>query len=95
MILRLGALLLVVYGLGFALFGVTLGGPAPATSAKTDGIVVVTGGPGRLEHGVKILAEGKGKRLLVAGADPSVTKADLVRRLGGGKRLLQCCVDLM
>ena len=94
MILRLGALLLVVYGLGFALFGVTLGGPAPATSAKTDGIVVVTGGPGRLEHGVKILAEGKGKRLLVAGADPSVTKADLVRRLGGGKRLLQCCVDL-
>jgi uncharacterized SAM-binding protein YcdF (DUF218 family) len=94
MILRLGALLLVLYGLGFALFGVTLSGPAPAAAGKTDGIVVVTGGPGRFEHGVQMLAEGKGKRLLVAGADPSVTKADLVRRLGGGKSLLQCCVDL-
>jgi len=94
MILRLGALLLILYGLGFALFGVTLGGPAPATTAKTDGIVVVTGGPGRLEHGVRILAEGKGKRLLVAGADPSVTKADMTRRLKGRERLVRCCVDL-
>ena len=40
------------------------------------------------------LADGKGKRLLVAGADPSVTKADLVRRLGGSRKLVQCCVDL-
>ena len=29
MILRFGSLLLVLYGLGFALFGVTLGRPAP------------------------------------------------------------------
>ncbi len=94
MILRFGSLLLVLYGLGFALFGVTLGHPAPATVGKTDGIVVITGGPGRIEHGAAMLAEGKGKRLLVAGADPSVTKADLVRRLGGRKRLVQCRVDL-
>ena len=94
MILRFGSLLLVLYGLGFALFGVTLGRPALASAAKTDAIVVVTGGPGRIEHGVRVLAAGKGKRLLVAGADPSVTKADLVHRLGGGARLMQCCVDL-
>jgi len=94
MILRFGSLLLVIYGLGFALFGVTLGHPAPAKAGKTDGIVVITGGPGRIEHGVEMLAEGKGKRLLVAGADPSVTKADLVHRLGGRKKLVQCCVDL-
>ena len=31
---------------------------------------------------------------LVAGADPSVTKADMARRLGGKRRLLRCCVDL-
>ncbi len=94
MILRLGALLLIVYGLGFALFGVTLGKPAAANIGKTDGIVVITGGSQRIEHGVEVLREGRGKRMLVAGADPSVTKADLVRRLGGGKRLLECCVDL-
>ena len=94
MILRFGSLLLIIYGLGFALFGVTMGKPAPANSAKTDGIVVITGGAGRIEHGVEILAEHKGKRMLVAGADPSVTKADIVHRLGGRKKLVQCCVDL-
>jgi len=94
MILRFGSLLLILYGLGFALFGVTLGKPAADDAARTDGIVVVTGGAGRIEHGVDILADGHGKRLLVAGADPAVTKADLVHRLGGQRRLLDCCVDL-
>ena len=69
MILRLGSLLLILYGLGFALFGVTIGEPA----AGNDDDAV-----GRFG----------------AGADPSVTKADLVHRLGGRKRLVQCCVDL-
>jgi uncharacterized SAM-binding protein YcdF (DUF218 family) len=33
--------------------------------------------------------------MLVAGADPAVTKPDLVRRLGrGSTRLVSCCVDL-
>lgn len=94
MILRFGSLLLILYGLGFALFGVTLGKPAKTSAERTDGIVVITGGSGRIEHAVDVLDEGKGKRLLVAGADPSVTKADLVRRLGGKQRLFNCCVDL-
>ena len=94
MILRFGSLLLVLYGLGFALFGVTLGDPAPAAAGKTDGIVVITGGSGRIEHGIDVLADGKGRRLLIAGADPAVTKADLVHRLGGRRKLVQCCVDL-
>ena len=94
MILRFGSLLLIIYGLGFALFGVTLGKPAPRDAARTEGIVVITGGAGRIEHGVQVLADGHGQRLLVAGTDPAVTKADLIRRLGGKRRLVQCCVDL-
>ena len=94
MILRFGSLLLILYGLGFALFGVTLGKPAAAGAGRTDGIVVITGGEGRIEHGVAMLGEGKGKRMLVAGADPSVTKDDLIRRLGGKRKLVKCCVDL-
>ena len=94
MILRFGALLLVAYVLGFALFGVTLAGQAPASAPKTDAIVVITGAAGRIEHGMDALGDGKAKRLLVAGADPAVTKQDLVRRLGGKQRLMRCCVDL-
>ena len=94
MIARFAAFLLVLYGLGFALFAVTLGVPAPADAPVTQAIVVITGGSGRIEHAVKLLQSGKGQRLLIAGADPSVTKADLVRRTGAKKKLFGCCVDL-
>jgi uncharacterized SAM-binding protein YcdF (DUF218 family) len=94
MIARLLAFLAIVYVLGFAFFAVTLGGPAPADARRVDAIVVITGGKGRIEHAAKLLADGEGKRLLIAGADPSVRKADLVHRLGGKRRLFECCVDL-
>ena len=90
MIIRFGALLLILYALGFLLFGVTLGAPASTNAAKTDAIIVITGGGGRIEHAVDQLGEGKGKRLLIAGADPLVTKEDLIRRLKGRRRLVQC-----
>ena len=94
MILRFASLIALLYAIGFVLFAVTLGGPAPADTPKADAAVVITGGPGRIEHGMAALKAGKVKRLLVAGADPSVTKKDLVRRLGGQARLVDCCVDL-
>lgn len=94
MIVRAGALLLILYALGFLLFGVSLGAPASADAPRTDAIVVITGGGGRIEHAVDMLEQRKGKRLLIAGADPAVTKNDLVRRLGGQRKLVRCCVDL-
>jgi uncharacterized SAM-binding protein YcdF (DUF218 family) len=94
MILRALSFLAIAYALGFALFAVTLGTPALADAPKTDAIVVLTGGKGRFERGIEMLADRKAKRLLVAGADPSVRKADLVARLGGRKKLVDCCVDL-
>ena len=94
MILRFGSLLLILYGLGFALFGVTLGKPAADDTARTDAAIVLTGGSGRIDYALGVLQEGKAKRLLVAGADPAVTKQDLVRLAGGKQRLVRCCVDL-
>lgn len=94
MIARLLAFVAILYVLGFALFGVTLGGPAPRDAPRTDAIVVITGGKGRIEHAAALLADRKGKRMLIAGADPSVRKSDLVRRLGGKQKLFDCCVDL-
>jgi uncharacterized SAM-binding protein YcdF (DUF218 family) len=92
-IARAISLLALIYALGFIFFAFTLGKPAP--SATTDAAVVLTGGSGRIEHAVEVLREGKAKRLLVAGADPSVTKSDIARRLGKGSgKLIDCCVDL-
>jgi uncharacterized SAM-binding protein YcdF (DUF218 family) len=94
MIARLLSFLVILYALGFALFAVTLGEPAAADAPDVDAIVVITGGKGRIEHGASLLADGKGKRLLIAGADPAVRKVDLVHRLGGKEKLFDCCVDL-
>ncbi len=94
MIARLLAFGAILYVLGFALFAVTLDGPAPDDTARVDAIVAVTGGKGRIEYAAKLLSEGKAKRLLIAGADPSVRKADLVHRLRGKRKLFDCCVDL-
>ena len=94
MIARLAALLVLLYALGFVLFAFTLGKPAPANAAATDAAIVLTGGPGRIEHAVDVVREHKAKRLLVAGVDPSVTKPDLARRIPGSRSWLGCCVDL-
>jgi uncharacterized SAM-binding protein YcdF (DUF218 family) len=94
MILRAASLLLILYALGFVLFSVTLGRPAGADAPKTHAVIVLTGGPGRLEHGINVLREGKAQRLLISGADPAVTKADVSRLVPGGERFVRCCVDL-
>ena len=94
MIARLLAFVAILYVLGFALFAVTLGEPAAAGTADVDAIVAITGGKGRIEQGVELMAEGKAKRMLIAGADPSVRKADLVARLHAPKKLFDCCIDL-
>ena len=93
MIARFFSLLVLLYALGFILFGVTLGRPAKA-GVKTDAVVVITGGTGRIEHAMKVLEDRKAKRVLIAGADPLVTKKDLVDRFDANARLVRCCVDL-
>lgn len=94
MITRALSLFLVLYALGFILFSVTLGRPAPDDAKQVDAVVVITGSTGRIEHGLEVLEQKKAGRMLVAGADPSVTKPDLVRVFGGDRRLVGCCVDL-
>jgi len=94
MIARLVSFILLIYLVGFVFFAFTLGRPAAPDAAGTDAAVVLTGGSGRIEHGMDVLRQRKAKRLLVAGADPSVTKKDLIRRLPGSEDILKCCVDL-
>lgn len=92
MIARFFSVLILLYVLGFIVFAVTLG--VPASDQRTDAVIAITGGPGRIERGIEVLSDGLAKRMLIAGTDPSVTKPDLVRRLKGKKTLVDCCVDL-
>jgi uncharacterized SAM-binding protein YcdF (DUF218 family) len=93
MTIRLAALFGLLLALGFVLFGVSLA--KPAGDEKTQAVVVLTGGKGRIERGMAVLKRGDARRMLISGADPSVTRADLARRLGRGTLgTLRCCVDL-
>lgn len=94
MIGRLAAFLLLLYAIGFVLFAFTLGGPAAANSPMTDAAIVLTGGPGRIEHGIDVLRQHRAQRILIAGVDPSVTEADLARRIPASRPWFACCVDL-
>jgi len=46
---------------------------------KADAIVVLTGGRGRVEEGLRLYGEGRGHWLLFIGVDPLVKKGDLLK----------------
>jgi len=50
---------------------------------KADAIVVLTGGRGRVEEGLRLYGEGKARWLFFIGVDPSVKKGDLLKEADG------------
>ncbi len=46
-------------------------------NVSTDAIVVLTGGRGRVEEGIRLYRAGRARKLFLVGVDPSVRKADL------------------
>ncbi len=92
MISRLFSLLLLLYVLGYALFVVLL--PTPAGNERTDGIVVLTGGAGRIERGLDLLQDKRAVRLLISGVDRTVRPVELAERYDVPVRLFDCCIDL-
>ena len=78
---------------GFTWFVATRPGAAPLALA-TDGVVVLTGGAGRLARGHAVLAAGAAKRMLVSGVGAHVRKADLAATLDAPPRRFAARVDL-
>lgn len=87
--------LLVFSVFDFAAFARRVGsGPGAAGSVKADGIVVLTGGPGRISAALERLQAGHGARLLISGVNPEIGAASLRATHGGDEALWACCVDL-
>ncbi len=89
---RLIALVALAYLLGFAVFMTTLGGPAGPE--RTDAIVVLTGGAGRVARGLTLMEAGAARRMLVSGADSTVRPNELAAEYRVPRRLFACCIDL-
>ena len=92
MITRLFAAILLVWMLGFAWFAMTL--PLAMGDEKTDAIVVVTGGPDRIDRALDALERKWAPKLLISGVDPEVKPAELAKQYKRSARLFKCCVDL-
>lgn len=90
---RLLAILLLALLGWFLWFALVPLRPALA-GTKTDAVVVLTGGPGRLAHGLEVLQAGQAKRLLVSGVDPVVRPVELAAKTKATLALFECCVDL-
>ena len=89
---RVSALLLLLYALGYALFAVLL--PRPGGDARTEAIVVLTGGTGRLERGFDLLRRGRAQRMLISGVARTVRPHELAVAYDVDPRLMACCVAL-
>ena len=92
MIARILSVVVILWALGFGLFAGTI--PKPADDRVTDAIVVLTGGPGRLERGIDLLSRHRARRLFVSGVDRTVRKKELAIRTAKPEALFDCCVDL-
>jgi hypothetical protein len=90
---RLAAALVLAWSLGFLWYLWSLPGPADL-ARQTDGVVVLTGGSGRLARGVAVMEAGAAQRMLISGVDKTVRPNDLQEVAGVPPRLLACCIDL-
>lgn len=79
---------------GFVVFASSIGHYSAAAGVQADGIVVLTGGEHRLVEAARLLSEGRGKRLLISGANRLASREDLHRKSGLAPALFECCVDI-
>ena len=87
-----GAALFVLGVAGFIWFAAP---PSPEDEAvPTDAIVVLTGGPLRLQNGMALLRDGKGRKLFVSGVNQQVDLDELLRVSGNAPDWASCCTVL-
>lgn len=90
---RVAGVVLLVWLAGFAWFVATLPNAAPL-SVTTDGVVVLTGGAGRLARGVAVLDSGAARRMFVSGVGLHIGKGTLAGSVAAPAKLFAAKVDL-
>ncbi len=79
---------------GFLWFALGMPQRVDDPAAKTDAIVVLTGGSKRLNEGLTLLLQGRAKKLFVSGVHRGVDVAELLRAAQQSPQEVQCCIAL-
>jgi uncharacterized SAM-binding protein YcdF (DUF218 family) len=74
---------------GFVVFANSISRAAPVVGLQADGIVVLTGGEHRLSEAARLFSEGRGRRMLISGANRAATRHDLYLKSGLNKTHFQ------
>jgi uncharacterized SAM-binding protein YcdF (DUF218 family) len=83
----------LAFTLGFLWFTSWVPSSEITLTGTTDGIVVLTGDSARISEAIELLANRRGKRLLISGANRGTTAAEISRLNPEFTRWIQCCVD--
>lgn len=92
MIRRFFSALVLIWLLGFVWFSLFL--PQPLGDWRTEGIVVFTGGPHRIDRALDLLQDGQAQRALISGVGRDVRNIDLAEEYNRPIALFDCCVAL-
>jgi uncharacterized SAM-binding protein YcdF (DUF218 family) len=92
MLRRIASIIVLVWLFGFAWFAVAL--PQAVNGGKTDGVIVVTGGGGRIDRGIEVLQKGWASKMLVAGVDREVRPREFQVEYKVPANLMECCITL-
>ncbi len=94
-LLSLFCAMALAWGCGYLLFAwTTAQGRPEALQEKTDAIVVLTGGGGRIATGLRLLAAGSAEELFISGVNPKVTIDEIRAMWQGPEPLPECCITL-
>ncbi|MBB5517914.1 YdcF family protein [Amphiplicatus metriothermophilus] len=79
---------------GLVAFIAGLPAPAGEDGATADGVVVYTGGGARIAAGMSLMQRGAGRRLLISGVNPDISRDEIAKMWPGAAETFDCCVDL-
>lgn len=93
-IVAIAAFAFLIWAAGLYLFASLIPEPGAASAEKTDAIVVLTGGAGRVSEGLSLLAAGSGRKLFVSGVYRGVDVQALLKLAQRAPGDLECCIAL-
>jgi uncharacterized SAM-binding protein YcdF (DUF218 family) len=92
MLRRVVSLVVLIWLLGFIWFALAL--PQPRENTKSEAVVVLTGGGGRIDRGLEALHRGWARRMLVSGVDREVRASEFEAEYKVPPPLMTCCITL-